>query len=136
MWQERKRQARRKAGRKADGRLAAKTQQGFNHALCILFACLSPGRGSAAAGGKPAANQVVQNLVDDLPRRWKRAATNRARTARRCSRRSTASLPHFDIDYASLLVLGQNARTATVEQRARFAKAMYNSITHATRKGC
>src|ERR1700679_816041 len=32
-------------------------------------------------------------------------------------------LPHFDIDYASILVLGQHAREATPEQRARFAKA-------------
>jgi phospholipid transport system substrate-binding protein len=44
-------------------------------------------------------------------------------------------LPHFDIDYASILVLGQNARTATPEQRARFAKAMYNSITHRYAEG-
>jgi phospholipid transport system substrate-binding protein len=44
-------------------------------------------------------------------------------------------LPHFDIDYASLLVLGQNARTAAPEQRARFAKAMYNSITHRYAEG-
>ena len=39
-------------------------------------------------------------------------------------------LPHFDIDYASILVLGQHAREATPEQRERFAKAFYNSITH------
>ena len=38
-------------------------------------------------------------------------------------------LPHFDIDYASILVLGQHAREATPEQRERFAKAFYNSIT-------
>ncbi|MBN8727779.1 MAG: ABC transporter substrate-binding protein [Xanthomonadales bacterium] len=37
-------------------------------------------------------------------------------------------LPHFDIDYASILVLGQHARTATPAQRARFAKAFYNSL--------
>ena len=38
-------------------------------------------------------------------------------------------LPHFDIDYASILVLGQHARQATPEERERFAKAFYNSIT-------
>jgi phospholipid transport system substrate-binding protein len=38
-------------------------------------------------------------------------------------------LPHFDIDYASILVLGQHAREATPEQRERFAKAFYKSIT-------
>jgi len=44
-------------------------------------------------------------------------------------------LPHFDIDYASILVLGQHAREATPEQRARFAKAFYNSITHRYAEG-
>ena len=44
-------------------------------------------------------------------------------------------LPHFDIDYASILVLGQSARTATPEQRARFAKAFYNSIAHRYAEG-
>ena len=44
-------------------------------------------------------------------------------------------LPHFDIDYASILVLGQHAREATPAQRDRFAKAFYNSITHRYAEG-
>ncbi len=44
-------------------------------------------------------------------------------------------LPHFDIDYASILVLGQHARSATPEQRSRFAKAFYESITHRYAEG-
>ena len=44
-------------------------------------------------------------------------------------------LPHFDIDYASILVLGQHAREASPEQRSRFAKAFYNSITHRYAEG-
>lgn len=44
-------------------------------------------------------------------------------------------LPHFDIDYASILVLGQHAREATPQQRERFAKAFYNSITHRYAEG-
>jgi phospholipid transport system substrate-binding protein len=39
-------------------------------------------------------------------------------------------LPHFDTDYAALLVLGPNARSATPEQRSRFAKAFYTSLTN------
>lgn len=39
-------------------------------------------------------------------------------------------LPHFDTDWASILVLGMHARQATPEQRARFAKAFYNSLTN------
>lgn len=44
-------------------------------------------------------------------------------------------LPHFDIDYASILVLGRHARQATPEQRERFAKAFYDSITHRYAEG-
>lgn len=44
-------------------------------------------------------------------------------------------LPHFDIDYASILVLGRHARQATPAQRERFAKAFYNSITHRYAEG-
>jgi phospholipid transport system substrate-binding protein len=44
-------------------------------------------------------------------------------------------LPHFDIDYASILVLGQHARATPPAQRERFAKAFYNSITHRYAEG-
>lgn len=44
-------------------------------------------------------------------------------------------LPHFDLDYAAILVLGQNAKTATPDQRSRFAKALYNSLTHKYAEG-
>ncbi len=44
-------------------------------------------------------------------------------------------LPHFDLDYASILVLGQHAREASPAQRERFAKAFYNSITHRYAEG-
>jgi phospholipid transport system substrate-binding protein len=44
-------------------------------------------------------------------------------------------LPHFDIDYASILVLGRHAREATPAQRERFAKAFYDSITHRYAEG-
>ncbi len=44
-------------------------------------------------------------------------------------------LPHFDIDYASIVVLGRHAREATPDQRERFAKAFYDSITHRYAEG-
>ena len=44
-------------------------------------------------------------------------------------------LPHFDIDYAPILVLGQHAREATPAVRERFAKAFYNSITNRYAEG-
>jgi phospholipid transport system substrate-binding protein len=100
--------------------------------LCIL--CLATAAPARAEGPQP--NQVVQNLVDELGK------TMEARRAELSKDRESLLkvidgivLPHFDIDYASILVLGQNARTASVEQRARFAKAMYNSITHRYAEG-
>jgi phospholipid transport system substrate-binding protein len=44
-------------------------------------------------------------------------------------------LPHFDVDYAAILVLGTHAREASPEQRSRFAKAFYESITHRYAEG-
>jgi phospholipid transport system substrate-binding protein len=37
-------------------------------------------------------------------------------------------LPHFDVDYASQLVLAQYWRTATPDQKKRFVAALYNAL--------
>jgi len=100
--------------------------------LCVLgLAAAVPALAEPASP-----NQVVQGIVDDL---GKTMETRRAELqANREALLKTIDgivLPHFDIDYASILVLGQNARTATPEQRARFAHAMYNSITHRYAEG-
>jgi phospholipid transport system substrate-binding protein len=44
-------------------------------------------------------------------------------------------LPHFDTDYASLLVLGRHAREAAPAQRVAFARAFYNALTHRYAEG-
>ena len=44
-------------------------------------------------------------------------------------------LPHFDMDYASLLVLGRHARQATPAQRVAFARAFYDALTHRYAEG-
>ncbi|TLY53551.1 MAG: ABC transporter substrate-binding protein [Gammaproteobacteria bacterium] len=100
--------------------------------LCVLALALT----APAHADTPSPNQVVQMLVDDLGK------TMEARRAELSKDREGLLkvidgivLPHFDIDYASILVLGQNARTATPDQRARFAHAMYNSITHRYAEG-
>jgi len=81
-------------------------------------------------------NQVVQGIVDNLGKTMetRRAELQNNREALLKTIDSIV-LPHFDIDYASILVIGQNARTASPEQRARFAHAMYNSITHRYAEG-
>jgi phospholipid transport system substrate-binding protein len=100
--------------------------------LCILF--LATGVPARADNVQP--NQVVQNLVDDLGKTMESRRDELSKNREALLKTIDGIvLPHFDIDYASLLVLGQNARTATVEQRARFAKAMYNSITHRYAEG-
>lgn len=100
--------------------------------LCVFALALA----APAHADTPSPNQVVQSLVDDLGK------TMEARRAELSKDREGLLkvidgivLPHFDIDYASILVLGQNARTATPDQRARFAHAMYNSITHRYAEG-
>ena len=100
--------------------------------LCILFIAAS----APVFADNTAPNEVVQALVDNLGK-----TMDARRTELQNNREALLKtiddivLPHFDIDYASILVLGQNARTATPEQRARFAKAMYNSITHRYAEG-
>ncbi|HEY2395196.1 MAG TPA: ABC transporter substrate-binding protein [Rudaea sp.] len=100
--------------------------------LCVLFlATAFPARADTV---QP--NQVVQNLVDELGKTMESRRDELSKNREALLKTIDGIvLPHFDIDYASLLVLGQNARHATVEQRARFAKAMYNSITHRYAEG-
>ncbi len=105
--------------------------------LCVIaLGAITPVHADNPAASRSTPNQVVQGIVDDL------AKTMETRRAELQQNREALLkvidgivLPHFDIDYASILVLGQNARAATPEQRARFAKAMYNSITHRYAEG-
>ena len=102
----------------------------------MLFCFLGLVAFAPAHADTPSPNQVVQGIVDDL---GKTMDAHRAELQNNRDELLKAIdsivLPHFDIDYASILVLGQNARSATPEQRARFAKAMYNSITHRYAEG-
>ena len=99
--------------------------------LCLLAVAAAP---AFADPARP--NQVVQGIVDNLGKTMesRRAELQNNREAL-LKTIDEIVLPHFDIDYASILVLGQNARTATPEQRVRFAHAMYNSITHRYAEG-
>jgi phospholipid transport system substrate-binding protein len=81
-------------------------------------------------------NGVVQGIADDLGKalegRKEELRNDRDKLIKLID---GIVLPHFDIDYASILVLGQNAKSATPEQRTRFAKAFYNSIAHRYAEG-
>jgi phospholipid transport system substrate-binding protein len=81
-------------------------------------------------------NAVVQGIADDLGKALEgRKEQLRADRDALIKLIDGIVLPHFDIDYASILVLGQHARAATPAQRARFARAFYNSIAHRYAEG-
>jgi phospholipid transport system substrate-binding protein len=91
---------------------------------------------SAASATRQTPAQVVQTIADQLA-----TAIEGHRDELKHDQEKLikvidgVSLPHFDLDYASILVLGQHARSATPEQRERFANAFYNSITHRYAEG-
>lgn len=80
--------------------------------------------------------QVVQTIADDLSKAIE-GHQQQLKSDKEAMIKiiDDTFLPHFDIDYASILVLGMHAREATPEQRERFAKAFYNSITHRYAEG-
>lgn len=103
---------------------------GFAFALVLGFANVGP----AAAATTP--DGVVQGIADDLGKAIEGHQAELKNDREKLIKVIDGILlPHFDIDYASILVLGQNARSATPEQRARFAKAFYNSIAHRYAEG-
>jgi len=91
---------------------------------------------SFAHAANLAPDQVVQKIADDLANsigaHREELKADRDKLIREID---AILLPHFDIENASLLVLGRNAREATPQQRSRFAKAFYNSIAHRYAEG-
>ena len=80
--------------------------------------------------------EVVQKIADDLATSIGDHRDELKNDHEKLIREIDAILlPHFDIEYASLLVLGRNARAATPAERSRFAKAFYNSIAHRYAEG-
>lgn len=105
----------------------------FGLAFALLFAIAT---GSPARAESPLPDQVVQGIADDLGKAIEgHQAELRADRERLIDMIDGILLPHFDIDYASILVLGPHARAATPAQRSRFARAFYNSIAHRYAEG-
>lgn len=115
-------------------RLALATAIAFGS--IIAAPVLAQDTAPAAASTQQAPVQIVQTIADQLA-----TAIEGHRDELRKNQEKLIGviddvfLPHFDIDYASILVLGQHARKATPVQRERFAKAFYNSITHRYAEG-
>ena len=105
----------------------------FGLAFSLLLATLP---GAPARADSPLPDQVVQGIADDLGKAIEGHQEElRADRDRLIEMIDGILLPHFDIDYASILVLGQHAREATPAQRSRFARAFYNSIAHRYAEG-
>ncbi|HEY9133810.1 MAG TPA: ABC transporter substrate-binding protein [Dyella sp.] len=90
----------------------------------------------AAAAAQQTPSQVVQGIADQLGK----AIEGHQKELSKDKEKLIAIiddtfLPHFDVDYAAILVLGSHAREASPEQRSRFAKAFYESITHRYAEG-
>jgi phospholipid transport system substrate-binding protein len=101
-------------------------------AFALLFGLVVLPQARAAADPQA----VVQGIADDLAKAIEGHQAELKNDREKLLKLIDGILlPHFDIDYASILVLGQYARSSTPEQRARFAKAFYESITHRYAEG-
>lgn len=103
-------------------------------AVAPAFAQDAPVSSTTAAQQSPA--EIVQSIADQLATAIEGHHDELKRNQDKLiSVIDEVFLPHFDLDYASILVLGQHAREASPAQRERFAKAFYNSITHRYAQG-
>jgi phospholipid transport system substrate-binding protein len=92
----------------------------------------------AAAAEPPAATAPVagpQEVMADLTTRLIAALDRDSGAIRHNSDKVLPVIdgllsPHFDMDYAARLVLGQYWRSATSEQRQQFAAALYRRLLH------
>jgi phospholipid transport system substrate-binding protein len=104
--------------------------------LAIGFGVLTaaPSRAQAPAAPPATSNTLgPQELVEDSAKRMLvELDANRAVYAKDPAKLDSlvanVLLPNFDTEYSARLVLGQNWRTATPDQRKRFVDAFYHSL--------
>ncbi|HEX5353804.1 MAG TPA: ABC transporter substrate-binding protein [Rhodanobacteraceae bacterium] len=106
-------------------------------ALLMAAALLA---GSFAAPAFAAAGQTPQQIVQSIAGQLATAIQGHQAELREHPEQvikivDKVVLPHFDMDYASLLVLGRHAREATPAQRVAFARAFYGALTHRYAEG-
>jgi phospholipid transport system substrate-binding protein len=99
----------------------------------LLVAVGSVARADTPAPAAPSATLSPEQLVENSAKRMlTELDANRAMykqdPAKLDSLVANVLLPNFDTEYAARLVLGQNWRTATPEQRKRFVDAFYHSL--------
>ena len=100
--------------------------------FAALVVLLLPGA-IAAAAEAPSTEPSAQDVMIDVSTRLF-AALDSNRAAIRRNAEAVYPLvdqtvfPHFDVDYATQLVLAQHWREATPEQRQRFVAAFYHAL--------
>ena len=111
-------------------------------AIAVAFggALAAPAMAQQSPAQQPVAQQTPQQVVQGIAKQLDADVAGRKAELQKNREKligiiNQVFLPHFDVDYAAILVLGQHAREASPEQRAQFAKAFYNSITHRYAEG-
>jgi phospholipid transport system substrate-binding protein len=104
--------------------------------LFLAFALAALAAPAVAAPTDQAPQQVVQSIADKLADAIQgRQAELRQNPDEVIKIIDGIVLPHFDMDYAALLVLGPHAREATPAQRVAFTRAFYKALTHRYAEG-
>jgi len=104
-------------------------------AATLLGAVLVQGSALAANDENGVDASTPSTLVDTVARTIlteidAHRADYRKDTAKLDKLVSRVLLPHFDSDYAAMLVLGKHWSSATPEQRQRFTDGFYHSLLH------
>jgi len=96
------------------------------------YAAETPVTPSAAPATAPSTLGPQELVENSAKRMLQELDANRATYTRDPSKVqalvANVLLPNFDIEYSARLVLGQNWRTATPEQRKRFVDAFYHTL--------
>lgn len=104
--------------------------------LFLAFALAALAAPAVAAPTDQAPQLVVQSIADKLADAIQgRQAELRQNPDEVIKIIDGIVLPHFDMDYAALLVLGPHAREATPAQRVAFTRAFYKALTHRYAEG-
>lgn len=102
--------------------------------LVLALAALGTPAKAAATGQTP--QRIVQSIADDLANAIQDHQPElREHPDQVIKIIDGIVLPHFDMDYAALLVLGRHAREASPAQRVAFTRAFYNALTHRYAEG-
>ncbi len=104
---------------------------------CALLAGMAPATHAAAANQQ---TQTPEQVVKQISTQLGNAMDGKRAELQNNHKKlvgliNKILLPHLDVDYAAILVLGRHAREATPKQRQEFANAFYKSLTSRYAKG-